>query len=196
MALTSSGTISMSDIRTELGGSGTIGLQEASNGTVATINTNNASGNRPDGSAPHSMDEFYSYDHGASSATTQWSNVPADFTLDAPSTGTYTVAKQITLANGTGNTVVGLSVSGNAFLAAVAASRTGDPGASGTSNSGTGYSATSVTVAHTTGTLYLRFRLGYKAAFDGQSANGDVTFTNNSVANSALDITYTTGGGP
>ena len=27
------------------------------------INTNNASSNRPDGSAPHAMSEFYSYDH-------------------------------------------------------------------------------------------------------------------------------------
>jgi len=63
MALTSSGTISMSDIRTELGASGAISLKEASDGTVATINTNNANGNRPNGSAPHTMSEFYAYDH-------------------------------------------------------------------------------------------------------------------------------------
>jgi len=63
MALTSSGTISMSDIRTELGASGAISLKEASDGTVATINTNNPHVHRPNGSAPHTMSEFYSYDH-------------------------------------------------------------------------------------------------------------------------------------
>jgi hypothetical protein len=30
------------------------------------INTNNASSDRPDGSTPHSMSEFYAYDHDAS----------------------------------------------------------------------------------------------------------------------------------
>ena len=39
MALTSSGQISMGDIRTELGDSGSISLKEASDGTIATINT-------------------------------------------------------------------------------------------------------------------------------------------------------------
>jgi len=63
MALTSSGTISMSDIRTELGASGAISLKEASDGTIATINTNNLNVNRPNGSAPHAMSEFYAYDH-------------------------------------------------------------------------------------------------------------------------------------
>ena len=63
MTLTSSGQISMGDIRTELGDSGSISLKEASDGTIATINTNNASADRPDGSAPHAMTEFYSYNH-------------------------------------------------------------------------------------------------------------------------------------
>ena len=63
MALTSSGTISMSDIRTELGASGAISLKEASDGTVATINTSNPHVHRPNGFAPHTMSEFYSYDH-------------------------------------------------------------------------------------------------------------------------------------
>ena len=67
MALTSSGTISMSDIRTELGDSGAISLKEASDGTIATINTGNDAANRPDGSAPHAMSEFYSYNHSATS---------------------------------------------------------------------------------------------------------------------------------
>ena len=40
-----------------------ISLTGLSDGTVGTINTNNAADDRPDGSAPHAMSEFYSYDH-------------------------------------------------------------------------------------------------------------------------------------
>ena len=61
MSLTASGQISMSDIRTELGDSGSISLKEASDGTIATINTQNDSADRPDGNAPHAMTEFYKY---------------------------------------------------------------------------------------------------------------------------------------
>ena len=38
-------------------------LSSMSDGTVATINTGNASADRPDGVAPHAISEFYSYDH-------------------------------------------------------------------------------------------------------------------------------------
>ena len=66
MTLTSSGQIKMSDINTEFGrtsNTANSSLEDLSDGTVATINTGNASGDRPDGSAPHAMSEFYSYDH-------------------------------------------------------------------------------------------------------------------------------------
>ena len=66
MTITGSAQISMSDINTEFGRSGTTGnssLEDLSDGTVATINTGNASGDRPDTNAPHAMSEFYSYDH-------------------------------------------------------------------------------------------------------------------------------------
>lgn len=66
MALPSSGQISFSDINTELGQSSDaqLSLNDAANGNVATINTN--SSNTPDSSAPHSISEWYSYDHSAS----------------------------------------------------------------------------------------------------------------------------------
>ena len=38
-----------------------ISLEDLCDGTVATINTGNTT--KPDGSAPHQMSEFYSYDH-------------------------------------------------------------------------------------------------------------------------------------
>lgn len=47
-----------------------ISLKNMSTGGTgfAAINTANSSSNRPNGSAPHSMSEFYSYDHDLTSA--------------------------------------------------------------------------------------------------------------------------------
>ena len=74
MAVPSSGTLSLVGIRAEIANNAynanaTINssLKEMSDGTTATINTGNSSSNRPDGSAPHAMSEFYSYDHDISS---------------------------------------------------------------------------------------------------------------------------------
>lgn len=71
MAVPSSGVLSLLAIYNELAendySSGTsrtnVSLEELSDGTVATINTNNDADDRPDGSAPHAMSEFYDYDH-------------------------------------------------------------------------------------------------------------------------------------
>ena len=46
---------------------GETSLYQASIGTYGTINTANASGDRPDGAAPHTLSEFYNYDHDLSS---------------------------------------------------------------------------------------------------------------------------------
>ena len=76
MAVPSSGALSLAGIRAELAtntynASATTqsSLLECSNGTVATINTANSASDRPDGSEPHSMAEFYAYDHDLSSFT-------------------------------------------------------------------------------------------------------------------------------
>ena len=68
MTITGSAQIKMSEINTEFGRTSTTAnssLEDLSDGTVATINTLNLSANRPDGSTPHAMSEFYSYDHDA-----------------------------------------------------------------------------------------------------------------------------------
>ena len=77
MAVPSSGAISLAGIRAELttntyNASATTqaSLTNLSIGDVATINTNNAVADRPDGSAPHAMSEFYAYDHDAAAAFT------------------------------------------------------------------------------------------------------------------------------
>ena len=72
MACPSSGIITMKGIHQELNvndysnvvfDNNTIKVSELHDGTEGTINTANASSNRPNGSAPHEMSEFYSYDH-------------------------------------------------------------------------------------------------------------------------------------
>ena len=79
MPCPSSGEISLGKIRQELESTGTsddyndgpytsgaTSMARAEDERYDTINTNNASGDRPNGSAPHSMAEWYSYDHNAS----------------------------------------------------------------------------------------------------------------------------------
>lgn len=64
MALQDGGQISLSNIATEMG----VSLSNVSLGTQSTTNVNQNSTSKPDGSQPHSISEFYSYDHNASGA--------------------------------------------------------------------------------------------------------------------------------
>jgi hypothetical protein len=68
MALPSSGQISVDDIRTELDVSGEVNVNFAglAEGSFGTINTNSSS--TPNDEAPHSLSEWYSYDHDAAPA--------------------------------------------------------------------------------------------------------------------------------
>ena len=72
MALTSSGEISFSDINIELGQgiSAELSLNDAAQGNVAAINTNST--NTPDSSTPHSISEWYGYDHSAGGSFTEF----------------------------------------------------------------------------------------------------------------------------
>ena len=177
MAITSSGTISMSDIRTELGDSGAISLKEASDGTIVALNTTSVdAGDGPDGSEPHAMSEWYSYDHSASAASTAWSNVPGNFSISGgtwPSTATAN--KTITLANGSGNTTVtvvnGSSATGGNLKVAISTSST--------PSSGHGFSD-SVT-QNGSGTLYMQFLWTAVRFQDGTSQTNTVQVTNNGV---------------
>ena len=79
MAVPDSGEISLFKIRHEIVNNdynhngvfliAATSLTSLSNGSFGTINTGNAATDRPNGSAPHSMSEFYSYDHDVSSVT-------------------------------------------------------------------------------------------------------------------------------
>ena len=71
MAVPSSGQLSLLAIKNEIDESdytagvsySNVSLKNLSDGTDDTINTDNDAADRPDGSAPHAMSEFYSYDH-------------------------------------------------------------------------------------------------------------------------------------
>ena len=185
MALPASGEVSINDINVEFGRSGTTAnssLEDLSDGTVATINTANASSDRPDGSAPHSMSEFYSYDHDA--ASTSWSSPPADFTMTGVDGGTQISAlKTISLSGGSGNTTISRTTTGGPVITFQGAfSTSGDPGTGAT------FYNLPETIAHTSGTLYCRFKCIHQPNKDG---TGTVTlsFTNNGVTNNSCDIT-------
>ena len=65
MALTTSGQLSLGDIATEMG----VSLSNVSLTTQSTTGINTNSESKPDGSTPHAISEFYSYDHSATSLT-------------------------------------------------------------------------------------------------------------------------------
>lgn len=88
MAISSSGAIRLAgDIGVELGNSNattSTSLRLASDGDIDTINQSSAS--FPDGSTPHSMSEWYSYDHSASSFSVTSNLV---FRIDPSDTSCY-----------------------------------------------------------------------------------------------------------
>ena len=105
MALTSSGQIKMSEINTEFGRTSTTAnssLEDLSDGTVATINTLNASADRPDGAAPHAMSEFYSYNHSAATTVGNPSDTSITFIGDVGEGEISHAAVSVAIGNGAG----------------------------------------------------------------------------------------------
>ena len=126
----------------------------------------------------------YSNEVSASTAAagTSWSNVPTDFTLTGLgfNGGDFSTGKTITLSNGSGNTTIQCSQAGLNGVLKVAASTSSTPSTSDT------YS-TSVTIANAT-TYYLRFQYSRIKSINDNNAQ-TITFTNNTVSNTDLDIT-------
>ena len=125
MAVPSSGAISLAGIRAELAtntynasATTTASLEDCSDGTVATINTGNASGDRPDGNTPHLMSEFYAYDHDLSSFSDNIS-----FDLDGTNDyleGSGNLANAISVSTGSISTWIKIdSVSANGLIWAI-----------------------------------------------------------------------------
>jgi len=123
--------------------------------------------------------------------TTQWSTAPGDETFGG-SLGDTVIgpAQTIQLSNGSGTTsIANAQTSATAVTLTIAYSTTGDPGESGTANGGSGFVSFDVSgISFTTGTLYIRIKAVAAASGDG-TGTSIISFTNNGVTNSDLDIT-------
>ena len=123
--------------------------------------------------------------------STKFSNQAGDFTM-AGDMGDTVISdlKTIQLANGDGNTAITNSQTsaGNVTLT-IALSTSGDPGPGGSDNSGTGFiSFPKNDLSFTSGTLRYRIKAVAAASGDG-TGTATISFTNNGVTNSDMDIT-------
>ena len=202
MAVPSSGVLSLYAIANEIDGGdydeeafqGAVSLADFSSGEGDgdTINQSNASANRPDGSAPHAMSEFYSYDHDFN----PFSSVIANFTISA-AIGSLptTVLKTFTLANGAGAlTALIASTDVPRGTLSLSVSISGDPGSGGGGNSATGYVAEGTTLSYSptyssSNTVYVRFK--YTAHSTASNQARICTFTSNGKTD-AVTITKNT----
>ncbi len=203
MTLPASGQISLNDINVETGRTGTTAntsLKNMSDGTTITINTVNASADRPDGSAPHAMTEFYSYDHDAAAANASfgtWSDTTIRFIGLSPGDNIANHAvttNSMTDASGTmsvTNTVTSGTAKGSVR---VALDEDADPGA----NSGTTtfdskmktlngeYVFNSITF---TGSCVCNARFCFLPHSSvTESVMRDITFTNNNTSNTTMTL--------
>jgi len=125
--------------------------------------------------------------------TTQWSTAPGDETFAGSLGDTYITDgdRTIQLANGSGTTTISNDqTSATAVTLTVAWSTSGNPGTSGTDNGGSGFVSFPVTgISFTSGTLYLAFKAVVAASGDG-TGTSVISFTNNGVTNSDMDITF------
>ena len=215
MAVPSSGELSLRNIHQEIvyndytdddydeAPAGGYSLTDASNGTYGTINTDNDAADRPDGSAPHAMSEFYAYDHDLDDGATSFSSMYTAFPISttALSQTQFSGTKTFVINNGSGNVTITIgSVAPNTGTLSVAASGLGSPGTNGTGNQGTGYinegSTLTLTPAAMNGfsnpqTVTLKFKyVGHSSAHSGDART--VSITNNGVTVSGGNVTVAT----
>ena len=123
---------------------------------------------------------------------TKWSTAPGDETLggDLGDTVVSDGLRTISLANGSGNTAITNSqTSAAAVTMKISYSTSGDPGLDGTGNSASGFvTFPQNSVSYTSGTLYMRFQAVCAGSGDG-TGTATISFTNNGVTNSDVDIT-------
>jgi len=128
--------------------------------------------------------------------TSGWTSVPADFDMHITDAfngvvdSTTSPLKTATLVGGSGTTQVSCGQpTGNSAMR-VALSTSGDPGTSGTDNSGTGF-APIKSLSHSSGTLYMRFDLDEQvnSAPFGDPSGEDLTITFNNGSGTHVDTT-------
>jgi len=124
--------------------------------------------------------------------STKFTTAPGDRTIAGDLGDTIVVdeAMTIQLANGSGNTAITNSqTSAGAVTLTIALSTSGDPGTNGTGNSGTGFiSFPKNDLNFQSGTLHFRIKAVAAGSGDG-TGSATISFTNNGVTNSDLDLT-------
>ena len=124
--------------------------------------------------------------------STKFTTAPGDRTIAGSLGDTIVVdeAMTIQLANGSGNTAITKSqTSAGAVTLTIALSTSGDPGTNGTGNSGTGFiSFPKNDLNFQSGTLHFRIKAVAAGSGDG-TGSATISFTNNGVTNSDLDLT-------
>lgn len=156
--------------------------------SLGGINLNGANTGQ-DQTVPHAMSEFYSYDHNLTTFTSVYSNF--SISAFAGSAPTVSPLKTLVVNSGTGAFTVDLQVVAATGTLAVAVSSIGDPGTSGTANSGTGFVNEGTQLSHTptswgtSKTIYLRFRYTPNSLPMARTQNRRVTHTNNGFTNLA-----------
>jgi hypothetical protein len=124
--------------------------------------------------------------------STKFTTAPGDRTISGDLGDTIVVdeAMTIQLANGSGNTAITKTqTSAGAVTLTIALSTSGDPGTGGTDNSGTGFiSFPKNDLNFQSGTLHFRIKAVAAGSGDG-TGSATISFTNNGVTNSDLDLT-------
>ena len=124
--------------------------------------------------------------------STKFTTAPGDRTIAGDLGDTIVVdeAMTIALANGDGNTAITNSqTSAGAVTLTIAISTSGDPGTNGTGNSAGGFvTFPQNSVSFASGTLHFRIKAVAAGSGDG-TGSATISFTNNGVTNSDLDLT-------
>jgi len=205
MALTSSGEIKISQIQSELDYASNrvnASLKSLSDGSGAlfghTINTANASADRPDGSAPHAMTEFYSYDHDAGVSWSASGNTGLHCTGLPGATDMANSFATLTLSGGAGGCDVNNFTTSGGPFGNLKFQFTTDGSTPSTSTSGTSTitQLNSSLSSFNSGTL--KIRPGWQHTPSNKDGTGSFSFTmvNNGANCSAItgNITFSGGG--
>tara|TARA_B100000287_G_scaffold388822_1_gene398413 strand:- start:887 stop:1528 length:642 start_codon:yes stop_codon:yes gene_type:complete len=208
MPVPASGELSLKSIHLEVDGQGytsakaptNASLKEASDGTTGTINLGNLVENRPDGSAPHTMQEFQAYSQ--TLTVPSYSSVIADQTLQAAAGAAGVTSGALSFVLNNQITTVGLTadIGGDSTVGTleISMSGTGDPGTGGSDNSATGYVTEGSTCTlsssdlGTSGnvTIHVRFRYTPEAVVPGDLTSiRSVTFDHNTGIQDVVSVT-------
>tara|TARA_B100000902_G_scaffold398773_1_gene466814 strand:+ start:446 stop:1108 length:663 start_codon:yes stop_codon:yes gene_type:complete len=212
MAVPANGELSLKGIYLEITDTGytsarapsNASLIDASDGSIEALNLGNLVANRPNGSAPHGMTEFYAYAHDLT--VPAWSSVIANQSLQAvvdpgQTGGVFSGALSCQLDNQITTLQVTANITGDTSVGTlqISLSADGDPGTGGTDNSATGYvtEGTTCTLSSadlgttTSPTIHVRFKYIGAGSIPGGGSQITSTRTVTLNHNSGITDTFT-----